>query len=130
LSPRFPSYQWSTHFGRFGPAANVYRMWAHAGYVSGLMSPASATTATGASSRIARNAMFAVWHAMSPSAPVPKSQYPRQSCGWYAGFFPFLASSRTAYGRIRAGPIHSSQWTCWGTAVSVGRATMSGACFQ
>ena len=49
-------------------------MCAQAGYVSGLISPASATTAVGASSFSARNAMLAVWQAMSPRAPVPKSQ--------------------------------------------------------
>ena len=65
--------------------------------------------------------MLAVWQAISPSAPVPNSQYPRQSCGWYALW----------YGRGAAGPSHSSQWTCLGTGgVSVGRATMSGDCFQ
>ena len=50
-------------------------MCAHAGYVSGLTPPASADTVVGASSFSARNAMFAVWQAMSPIAPVPKSHH-------------------------------------------------------
>ena len=57
-------------------------MCAHAGYVSGLIVPASAVTLVGAPSLSARKAMLAVWQAMSPRAPVPKSQNPRQSCGW------------------------------------------------
>ena len=39
------------------------------------------------------------WHAMSPSAPVPKSHQPRHLNGAYAGW----------YGRAGAGPSHNSQ---------------------
>ena len=86
-------------------------MRAHAGYVSGLIAPEMAETAIGASSFKARKAMFVVWQAMSPRAPVPKSHQPRQSCGWYAGFL----SGCTAYGRSGAGPSHSSQCRFCGT---------------
>ncbi len=55
---------------------------------------------------------------MSPSAPVPKSNQPRQSCGWYS----------FEYGRAGAAPSQRSQSIVLGTGgVSVGR---SRSCFH
>ena len=108
--------------------------WAWLGQVSGFTSPASADTRVGCVSFRARNARLAVWQAMSPIAPVPKSHQPRQANGWY-GDFAFrrptaIGSGYSAYGRNGAGPSHSSQWTCRGTGASGGRFVTSGACGQ
>jgi len=44
--------------------------------------PLTAETRVGRPSLRAMKARLAVWQAMSPIAPVPKSQKPRQSWGW------------------------------------------------
>ena len=64
-------------------AGNWYSILADDGQVSAFTSLASASMVVGWSSLQARNAMLAVWQAMSPRAPVPKSHQPRQLNGWY-----------------------------------------------
>ena len=57
------------------------RTCADAGQVWSLTPVAVALTWVGCSSFSAMNAMLAVWQAMSPIAPVPKSHQPRQLNG-------------------------------------------------
>src|SRR3954468_21422943 len=74
-----PSYQVSFTGGRSPRAGNSYVIVAQAGQVSGLTSLLSAETRVGRPSFSAMNGRFAVWHPMSPSAPVPNAHQPRQS---------------------------------------------------
>src|SRR5438309_927035 len=63
--------------------------------------------------------MLAVWQAMSPMAPVPKSYQPRQLNGWYVPL---------TNGRIGAPAMNWSQWTVSGqTSAWSGRAVILGA---
>src|SRR5438128_4841936 len=76
-----------------------------------------AATEVGAGRTSAKKAKSMQWHAMSPTAPVPKSQKPRQLNGVYAGL----------YGRTGAGPRNKSQASVGGTGgVSAGRRTPCG----
>ena len=51
------------------------------GYISLLLPEVSASTEIGSNKSSAMNGMFTVWQAMSPNAPVPKSQKPRHANG-------------------------------------------------
>src|SRR5450755_1681120 len=109
LPSRFPSYQTYLTDPISPRAGNWYVTRADDGYVSRFTSVASATTLVGAPSFSARNATLAVWQAMSPIAPVPKSHQPRQADGWY-GLPPLRPPcSNSPYGRTGADPRSSSQ---------------------
>src|SRR5262249_5325211 len=132
----FPSYQCRVTAGMSPRAGKVMVTWAELGQVCGFTSVASATTFEGLPSLSAMNAMLAVWQAMSPMAPVPKSQCPRQLNAWYAPLSnrvnSFLAGSYSAYSRIGAGPMNASQFRVFGTGFDFGRVSgmTSGACGQ
>ena len=102
----FPSYQWSVTAGIDPRAGNSIVTCAHAGHVSLFTPPASAEIRVGWPSRSAMNAMFAVWQAMSPMAPVPKSQNPRQLKSWYGPRF-WAGLALPLYGRCAATPATS-----------------------
>src|SRR6185369_2640458 len=84
----------------------------HDGAVSSFTSDDCASTLMGSRSFSEKNGKSILWQAMSPSAPVPKSQKPRHLKGTYAGL----------YGRHGATPSHSSQSSVLGTGgASLGR---------
>src|SRR5262249_31328917 len=77
-----PSYHVSVSAGRLPRAGNQYLMIDHFGYMILLWPDDSASTAIGSRKSRAMNGWLSVWQAMSPRAPVPKSQKPRQANGW------------------------------------------------
>src|SRR5262245_1097225 len=88
VSSGFPSYQKNSVSGKPSRSGNTKRILDVLGYVSGLSSEWSkSSTVFGYPSFAARKGRFAVWHAISPSAPVPKSNQPRQLNGAYTPVF-------------------------------------------
>src|SRR6266699_1082699 len=88
-----------------------------AGALSPFTADDCASMLLGAPSLSEKNARSMQWHAMSPSAPVPKSQKPRHLNGTYAGL----------YGRQGATPSQRSQSSVDGaTGVSLGRSIPCG----
>src|SRR5512133_365126 len=100
-----PSYQ--THFsaGRLPRALKWYVTTEAVGALMAVGFAAVASTAFGAGRSKAQNPPSIMWQPMSPSAPVPKSQNPRQLKGRYAG----------SYSRGAATPSHRSQSSVLGT---------------
>src|SRR5437868_13965434 len=74
-----PSYQYKVNAARPSSFGNSNLILLGRGYVSPLCSGHSASTAIGSRMLSAMNGMLQAWHAMSPSAPVPKSHQPRQA---------------------------------------------------
>ena len=79
----------SVQGGRPSRTPNEYTMCENFGNVSRRASPVhsgsgKASTEMGSYNFNAVTAMFIVWQAMSPKAPVPKSIHPRHANGWYS----------------------------------------------
>src|SRR4051812_4385927 len=80
-----PSYQNILTGGRPSSSGNSHLMICHLGGESTVLPSLKLVTTSGLRRLSAQNAVFIRWHAMSPSAPVPKSHQPRQLNGMYAG---------------------------------------------
>src|SRR5438034_726665 len=79
--PLVPSYHVSVTGGRSPCAGNSYRIVVQSGADSGWGGGPSASTLLGFPRSSAQKAGSIRWHAMSPSAPVPKSHHPRHLKG-------------------------------------------------
>src|SRR5580693_4086921 len=76
------SYHISAQGGSFPRAGKEYRRTDISGGISGTSSDEETiSTVSGAPRFNAHCGQSMMWHAMSPSAPQPKSHQPRQACG-------------------------------------------------